>query len=75
MGPQRKIKMDLDGVKESKSFITDFSKETYLSKASPFAISSQGSERRKRFFFVFVFVLVRKMGPELTSVANLPLFA
>ena len=28
------------------------------------------------FFFSFLFVfLVRKIGPELTSVANLPLFA
>ena len=27
------------------------------------------------FFFNFFFVCVRKIGPELTSVANLPLFA
>ena len=32
------------------------------------------SGKEASFFFLFFFLLVRKIGPELTSVANLPLF-
>ena len=33
------------------------------------------SSKMSEIFFLFSFFLVRKIGPELTSVANLPLFA
>ena len=38
-------------------------------------VSREFSELLSLFCFLFAVVVVRKIGPELTSVANLPLFA
>ena len=62
--------------------VVNMTKNDFLALSRSSEVNSSGSQtekrqekERERKFVLCVFFFVRKIGPELTSVANLPLFA